>query len=200
MIIGERFRHDLIRQAVYGALTASRRRLLHARAARVLEPESRKLLDAQRWIVLGEHRLAAGEQLAAARAFGRAAADLAEMGLLGQGRALLEDVLHRLTDARALEPTEPDPAALSHVRAGLAHCLVELGELTPAAEMLEEALRGTHAPELLCGALDTRARLHMRNGRLAQAGEDAQRAMELARRTGDRLVELNASSTLAEEI
>lgn len=200
MIQGERFRHDLIRQAVYDALTLSRRKLLHSRAARVLEPGSRKLLDPESWIVLCEHLLAAGDQLGAARAVGRASADLAEMGLLEESRSLLEGVLNRLTNAEDTELAGLDPAAVAHVKAGVAHCLLELGELTLAAEALEEALRGPHTPELQAGALVTRARLHMRTGRLVQAGEDAQRGLELARRAGDRLLELNASSTLAESL
>lgn len=200
MVAGAAFRHDLIRQSVYASLAAGRRQLLHARAAQALEPAGAQTLEAERWIVVGEHLLAARELMPAARAFGRAASDLQELGLLGQARSLRESSLARLSatagqDDAARVAVTP---VLSFLKTGLADCLVALGELDAAADLLEEALATATTPELQGGALGTRARLLLRTGKLEQAGADARKAAELARRSSARLMELNASSTLAE--
>lgn len=200
MVVGQRFRHDLIRQSVYGSLAAGRRRMLHARAARALEPAGSQPFDAEGRIVVGEHLLAAGEHMPAVRSFGRAANDLQELGLLAQARSLNESVLARLVRLTE-EPTalpEPEHGAATYMKIGLAACLTALGELEDAATLLEQALSTADTPELQSGAHGAHARLLMRTGRLEQAGDEAQKAIEFARRTGDRIMELNSSSTLAE--
>ncbi|MFA5594367.1 MAG: AAA family ATPase [Trueperaceae bacterium] len=200
MVAGTAFRHDLIRQSVYASLAAGRRQLLHARAAQALRPGHVQTLEAERWIVVGEHLLAAGELEPAARAFGRGATDLQELGLLDQARGLYESSLARLGAATGQDDAARAAAtpALTLLKTGLADCLVALGDLGAAADLLEEALATAITPELQGGALGTRARLLLRTGKLEQAGADARKAVELARRVGGRLMELNASSTLAE--
>ncbi|MFO7545944.1 MAG: AAA family ATPase [Trueperaceae bacterium] len=77
------FVHDLIRQAVYDGVPATRKRLLHARFARA-GSEGRP--DAR----VAEHWLAAGEARLAQEAFERAAVELRRRGLHDDGLTLLE--------------------------------------------------------------------------------------------------------------
>ena len=71
MVAGTAFRHDLIRQSVYASL-AVRPAPAASRAPRRLCDRAMQTLEAERWIVVERHLLAAGELEPAARAFGRA--------------------------------------------------------------------------------------------------------------------------------
>lgn len=200
MVLGNAFRHDLIRQSVYRAVAPGRRTLLHARAAAALAPVNARIFDTEGRIVVAEHLLAAGQHMEAARAFGRAASDLQEMGLLAQARNLLDATLPRFAGAVAATDRAPEGShsALTLLQIGLAQCLVGLGELEAASRLVEEVTSVAATPELQGAAAATSAHLLLRTGQLEQAGEAAQTAMELGRRVGDRLLELNASSILAE--
>lgn len=200
LVAGGQFRHDLLRQSVYRSLASGRQALLHTRAAEVLAPQRGAAFAAERWIVVAEHLLAAGRSVAAARAFGRAANDLQDLGLVGQAKDLLQTARARV-EAGVADRTEAEgelaqaPALLD---VGLAHCLIEHGELEPASQLLNEALAAATTPELHGSVLGARARLMLRTGQVEQARDDARRAVELARVNADRLMELNASSLWAE--
>ncbi|MFA7460079.1 MAG: AAA family ATPase [Trueperaceae bacterium] len=200
MLLGHEFRHDLIRQSVYGSLTQGRRRLLHARAAEALTPRTRSLAESESLIVVGEHQLAAGDPAAGARTLTRAATDLQEAGLVTQASTVLGRTLQRLQRGEHGDDAglPSDHAAVTHVKIGLVRNLIMLGELDKAAPLLDEALRATLPPELRAEALEAHAKLLLRSGRLDEALAAARAAMDLATRHGDRVLAINASTAVAE--
>jgi predicted ATPase len=133
-----RFRHVLLREAVYGELLPGERRLLHAAVARALtkDPHPSALRDtsaelAHHWDVVGDHPRALTASITAARA-------AAEVYGFSEAHQHYERALHLWEQVPNAE--EQAGLALPELRLEAAECARWTGLPEQAAALLQEAL------------------------------------------------------------
>ncbi|MET8761424.1 AAA family ATPase [Lentzea sp. NPDC004782] len=130
---GYAIKHDLIKEAVYGALLPAQRRRLHARCAE----------HGTDGVALAEHWLAAGEVGRAVPAALRAAAQAGRQNAYDEQLHLLELVLAQRTDdvdrVAVLEAAATAALAAGKSAAGIAHSTAALDELDAAADPVRVA-------------------------------------------------------------
>lgn len=164
---GYRMRHELLQDAVYGALPAGRRRRLHARAAAVLGASPRP--DAA---ALAHHWYWADEPTEAASANLAAAALAARLHAPGEMHRYLERVLEHF------EALLPQQARAEGGRAGLLARAAEAAHLSGAFEravlLAEQSLALPDEPSLMAVRWERLARYCWVN----RDGAGAQRAHE----------------------
>ena len=216
-----RFRHDLIRDAVYEDLPVSMRRALHREAGQRLAAVGAPALqvagqlargavtgdtEAITWLVTAARETAPRSPEVAAGLLGQAA-ELMLPGDPGRDRLLAELagtlIWTRVTDAetacRALLDRHHDPAADGPARIVLGHALVGQGR---AAEGLAELERAQQAPGLT-GTERARAQswaaiARLSLGDLTGAAAAAGQARSAAAAAGDPLAESMAMLALAD--
>ena len=136
---GYRMRHDLLREAVYSAISAERRQELHRRIAAALAagPHPDWAALAHHWFEADEPALAAGANLDAASLAERVHAP-------AEAHAYLERVLE-LFDA--LPPARASPNGRGSLQARAAEAAYLSGEYTRAVELAKESLGQEVEPE-----------------------------------------------------
>jgi tetratricopeptide (TPR) repeat protein len=145
-----RFRHALIRDAIYNGLLRAERRRLHGRAAWALEAASQGRLE-EAAAVLGHHFAAAGEAERALR-YLELAGDHATAAFAND---------EAVSSYRAALSVSPEPAAAAVLQAKLANVLWRTARRDQAREAFHAALRSADAGDALF-----RAHLQTRLGRL----------------------------------
>jgi len=185
---GYDFAHDLIREAVYQALPAARRRRLHRAAARGLaacDPDNQR--------ARAFHLDQAGARRDAAAAYQLAGlADQARFAF-AEARAAFERALELLPAAAQRERVETLLA--------LAQACGVLGERPRQQAAIEAALRDAHRladGPLLIRALLQAGRFAAQTSQLRQAADRYGEALDLARRTGDSLQEMESTFSLGD--
>ncbi|WP_231905631.1 ATP-binding protein [Streptomyces davaonensis] len=221
---GERlvFRHDLLRQAVYGDIPPSARKVLHREAARVLLAAGRRPIDAVPHILLGALpgdeeavallRRAADDVLSVTPGL---AADLMTraLELVPAGRPLRFDVgeqailcltragRHReaLATGDELLGAQPSLDVLSRIQAALGGSLWSL-DLARELRLRTEAALATHgaAPEIAARLAALRTLALSREHDLVAAREAGEAALLAATGIGDREAHVLALSGLGE--
>lgn len=173
LVEGDRFRHDLLRQSIYQAVPAVRRRLLHGRVAEALA-------DAGEPLEVAEHWLAAGEAARACELWREAAAQLRDQGLVQEAIAILR---------RALEHA-PEQAVAWSLESLLAGLHANAGDIGAAEALATDILAGCDTPRLRAAALEVISGCYLKQGRLEDAERVAREAIGVARAAGEvRLVQ-----------
>jgi DNA-binding SARP family transcriptional activator len=150
---GEAFQHDLLRQSIYAALPAAKRKLLHTRVAQVLAEEADP-------VIIAEHYQRA-DDLSSAVTFYRQAADAyVAKGLHAEAKTLLEKISLHVDKEKRLE-----------LQTRLATIDVELGTHTEAEELLQQLLNEVLPPKLHADTLFARAALLFHQGKVADVAE-----------------------------
>jgi tetratricopeptide (TPR) repeat protein len=176
---GYRFQHDLVREEIYAALSASRRRELHAQILALLDPQAPAALcawhaqqaeqwpEAARWCRLaGEYALAGYAYEEARRYFDQALACAERSTLLATERLTLQHV--RL---QALKLTGPMPA------------------LRAAIDTVEQLAGAAARPDVQLTALEARIGVLSLDSQLAQLEATVGAALALAEALADHSAE-----------
>ncbi|MFI8934004.1 helix-turn-helix transcriptional regulator [Streptomyces sp. NPDC053474] len=130
-----RFRHDLIREAVYDNLPGPVKQALHREAGAVLAAEGRPAAESATHVAWGARR---GDQQAL-----RALRDAAD-GIMGAAPGVAADLL-----ARLVELSEPDDRDRAANVCKAVSALSFNGRMSEAIELAEAELAQTHAPTSL---------------------------------------------------
>lgn len=158
IVHGDRFRHDLFREALYAALPSGHRRFLHRRIAEAL-PSDRALVAAEHWWWAGESRRALDHWVAGARVFNR--------------QGLLHEAIEVLERAVVYAPEHDLP------RGWLAHLYLHTARFAQARAAAEAlATAGASAEAQLWGR-GTLADLALRQGRSREALAHAEAGLPL---------------------
>ena len=186
-----RFRHELIRMAVYRGLSHHRRRLLHRRAGQALEDVRREDLAALAW-----HFERAGDQCQAAQYALQAGREAKTIFAHGEARGHFDRALDLLQEEAELIKEPEGLAANRRLRIEAFHergwVLRLLGDMEAYDRDLEEVAR---LAQLL---QDRRTLAHLRWReaythrwfcRYPQARQAAEEGLSLSRQDGDRLLE-----------
>lgn len=178
-----RFRHDLIRQAVYGSLAADRLRMLHARAAAAIDPGAQPLVSAR-------HHHLAGNTAAAAEHWISGATDLRNRGLYG-------DALDLLQQSGLLAETAGDLPTVWRLKAEVSATLRGLARFAESEQAALEVLRD--CPDVLTRAIayENLAGDRLNLGKLAEAEEAARKGLDLARKADDSRLYMSINTLLA---
>jgi DNA-binding CsgD family transcriptional regulator len=223
------FRHDLLREAVYGGLSGPVRQVLHREAAAVLRAERRSAAEVATHLVhdarrgdadaIAVLRAAAGEMVSTAPS---TAADLTLqlLALLADddaGRsAVVADAVRLLASAGRLAEAgllgeaalraERDPVARASIHIGLAESLKHAGQDDAAVDYTRRALAGgAVAPAVRAQLLATQAHALLRSD-LAAADDAAGQAVAVGRSAGEPaaavygMVALSASARMRGEL
>ena len=163
LTLGDSFSHDLLRQCIYSSLTPGQRRILHTRVAESLPLD----IDPS---VRAEHWLAARETGRAVTLWNEAATDFQKQGLFDPAILLLERAITQV-------PTGDQRTAL---QARLATALQQAGRNSEALARVQLLLTDTDDAGLRASALNTRAVIYLREGRIEAARETVTACLELA--------------------
>ena len=190
-----RFKHALTHQVAYGTVPPERRRALHARIAATMER-----MYAGR---LSEHVERLAHHSVKAELWESATQYLGQAGMKAAGQHALRDAVSWLDQAlRALSHVEPTRTALEQavdIRLWRMPLVASLGDYRVMQSHLEELEDLAHelADELRCGYL-YRHKQNISNhaGRLDEALVWGARALDTARRLGERPLEIVATMML----
>lgn len=209
-----RFTHDKIREVAYAQIPAERRRALHRRVAEALGPDGNDNELADHWERAGEHAIARGHWLRAARsavrryalgdagryyqAFLRLAADGVErIEALCELAGDVQLVQGEISEARATLRVALDglgsvgsPLAEGAVHRRLSRVALSVDHDTEAAmahaRVAQQAYVAAADRPGECSIMTQIAGIHLSAGRLQAARRSWQDALELARDTGQR--------------
>ncbi len=182
LIQGDRFRHDLIRQSIYGSLAAPRRTVLHQRTAQALDAGKNP-------IVVAEHYLKALDTGLATRHWVEAVGQLREAGRYEDAQELLER-------AASLTREADDAESNWLLKAELCANLRGLARFEESEALAQEILEHCSLPLQRAIAYENLASVHLGRGRLADSEEAARKGVELARRLGDDRLDMSISTLL----
>ena len=183
-----RFRHALLREALYDDLLPGERGDLHLRLARTLETRvgAGQDQEAERTAEVAGHYAAAGDQPAALRAAVQAALVAREVHAYGEAAELAERALElwpRVADAAQTIPlSRIDLLTLAASAHGIA------GDRERAETLLKLALEDVdpgREPEIHAGLLSRLARVQWSLNRGAEGVETAQRALAILPADGE---------------
>lgn len=174
------FKHDLLRDFVYGTVLGTVKRTYHAQVARWLERNLRGRYG-EHLTTIAEHFEAAGDPEKASEYLLRAGREMVKVSLFREGLAILEKGIGLL------------PANRSSERAGafaeMADAFRQLGEYPQARSHSEKALataRDAADTRTEITALNILGRTGIVQGEYAEAKQHLAEALALATRTGDR--------------
>lgn len=178
-----RFRHDLIRQSVYAALTPERLRVLHSRAAAALAESGQPL-------VIAEHQRLAGDIPAATASWLQAASRLRDRGLYDEARKVLQNAMDHALAADA-------EVQVWHLKADLCATMREMALFEETRQLAHDIIDNCPIEVPRAIAYENLSSVHMSSGNL-QASEDcASKGLELARRAGEERLSISIATLLA---
>ncbi len=159
----QHFAHDLLRQSIYQSLPITRRRLLHAQIAEMLQNHAEPMVLAEHYAQAGEIERSIHYRLEAVETY-------VSRGLHSSAQSILQKSLEL-----DLEPS------LGHlIKARLADIDVELGWHQQAEVLLQELLTSKVEVDIFADALLTQGALLLYQGKLVQVAEVADKVSKLS--------------------